>query len=81
MRTMIANALTFALAAGLALAAFSSCSNDPTLDAELATGFYYLAQVQGNPYKPNLGNRAAALISYENGLAIERRSLLRQPIG
>ena len=54
-------------------------SNDPTLDAELATGFYYLGQVQGNPYKPNLGNRAAALTSFEGGLAIERRSLLRQP--
>ena len=38
MRTMIARIFTFALAAGLSLAAFSSCSNDPTLTGNTQTG-------------------------------------------
>lgn len=72
-KTMVGNAVTYLTAMS------KERSNDPTLDAELATGFYYLGQLEGNPYKPNLGNRSAALASYEGGLAIERRSLLRQP--
>ncbi len=72
-RTMVGIAVTYLTAMS------KERSDDPTLDAELATGFYYLGQLQGNPYKPNLGNRAAALTSFEGGLAIERRSLLRQP--
>jgi hypothetical protein len=72
-KKMVGNAVTYLTAMS------KERSDDPTLDAELATGFYYLAQLQGNPYKPNLGNRAAALTSFEGGLAIERRSLARQP--
>jgi non-specific serine/threonine protein kinase/serine/threonine-protein kinase len=43
---------------------------DVGLELELAQGYVKIGDVQGNPYGPNLGNRAKALESYNKALAI-----------
>jgi eukaryotic-like serine/threonine-protein kinase len=50
--------------------------NDPTLQRELATAYDKVANVQGAPYRDNLGNYGGALASYRKALAI--REQLRQ---
>ena len=45
-------------------------SGDPTLQAELATAYEKVGDVQGNPFGANLGNQEGALASYRKALAI-----------
>lgn len=54
-------------------------SNDPTLDAEIASGYYYIGKTQGSAFTPNLGKWAQAMTAYEGALAIERRAAARDP--
>ena len=50
-------------------------SGDPTLQAELATAYEKVGDVQGNPYGANLGNLDGALESYRKAVTI--REVLR----
>ncbi|MDI1240520.1 MAG: serine/threonine-protein kinase [bacterium] len=50
-------------------------SDDPTLLRELASAYEKVGDVQGNPYKPNVGDVAGALASYEKSMQI-RESLM-----
>ncbi len=50
--------------------------SDPTLQRELATAYDKVANVQGAPYRDNLGNYQGALASYRKALGI--REQLRQ---
>ncbi len=43
---------------------------DPELELDLVEAYVRLGDVQGNPYKPNLGDTAGALASYRKALAI-----------
>jgi serine/threonine protein kinase/type II secretory pathway pseudopilin PulG/predicted negative regulator of RcsB-dependent stress response len=45
-------------------------SGDPTLQAELATAYEKVGDVQGNPFFANLGNQDGSLVSYRKALAI-----------
>ncbi len=45
-------------------------SGDPTLQAELATAYEKVGDVQGNPFGANLGNTEGALDSYRKAVAI-----------
>ena len=45
-------------------------SGDPALQAELATAYEKVGDVQGNPYGANLGNQDGALASYRKALTI-----------
>jgi len=47
-------------------------SGDPTLQAELATAYEKVGDVQGNPFGANLGNQEGALASYRKALAIRK---------
>jgi serine/threonine protein kinase len=47
--------------------------DDPTLERELAEVYLKIGDVQGRPYKANLGNTAGALYSYEKALEIFER--------
>jgi non-specific serine/threonine protein kinase/serine/threonine-protein kinase len=42
----------------------TEAAGDPSLQAELATAYERMADVQGRPYAANLGDRAGALASY-----------------
>lgn len=53
--------------------------DDPKLLRELATAYYHLAAVQGNPLQPNLGDRAGALANYRKALALRERLLTLAP--
>jgi eukaryotic-like serine/threonine-protein kinase len=44
--------------------------DDPTLQRELAEVYLKIGDVQGRPYKPNLGNTMGAVDSYQNALSI-----------
>src|SRR5205085_1815355 len=44
--------------------------NDASLQRELAGAYEKVGDVQGNPYKANLGNSSGALESYRKALAI-----------
>jgi eukaryotic-like serine/threonine-protein kinase len=46
---------------------------DPTLERELAEVYLKIGDVQGRPYKANLGNTAGALDSYQKAFEILRR--------
>jgi len=45
-------------------------NGDPALQRELATAYLKVGDVQGRPYKPNLGDTAGALASYGKAVAI-----------
>jgi tetratricopeptide (TPR) repeat protein/tRNA A-37 threonylcarbamoyl transferase component Bud32 len=45
-------------------------AGDSALQLELAKAYEKVADVQGNPFAPNLGKREAALASYQKALAI-----------
>jgi len=45
-------------------------TGDPNLQAELATAYEKVGDVQGNPYGANLGNQDGALKSYQKSLTI-----------
>jgi len=44
--------------------------DDPSLQRELAAAYLKIGDVQGRPYKPNLGDTAGALASYGKAVAI-----------
>jgi non-specific serine/threonine protein kinase/serine/threonine-protein kinase len=46
---------------------------DPVLQAELATAYQKVGDVQGNPYGANLGDTAGAIASYRKEVAIRER--------
>ncbi len=48
----------------------SQSQGDPELLAEVASGFCRLGDLQGNPYLPNLGDPAAAMETYRQGLSL-----------
>lgn len=48
----------------------SEKSDDPALKLELARAFQMVGDLQGNPARPNLGNYAGAVDSYEKARAI-----------
>jgi serine/threonine protein kinase len=52
---------------------------DPALQAELATAYEKVGDVQGAPGRANLGQRKAALESYRKALAIEEMLAARDP--
>jgi non-specific serine/threonine protein kinase/serine/threonine-protein kinase len=45
-------------------------AGDPALQADLATAYIKMGDIQGRPNAPNLGNTAGAFESYRKGLAI-----------
>jgi non-specific serine/threonine protein kinase/serine/threonine-protein kinase len=47
--------------------------NDPSLQRELATAYDKVANVQGAPYRSNLGNYEGALVSYRKAIAIREQ--------
>ncbi|HEX5864294.1 MAG TPA: tetratricopeptide repeat protein, partial [Casimicrobiaceae bacterium] len=47
--------------------------NDPSLQRELATAYDKVANVQGAPYRDNLGNYQGALASYRKAVAIREQ--------
>jgi eukaryotic-like serine/threonine-protein kinase len=53
-------------------------SGDPVLQAELATAYQKVGDVQGNPFGANLGDTAGALASYRKEVAI-REALTGRP--
>jgi serine/threonine protein kinase/tetratricopeptide (TPR) repeat protein len=55
-------------------------NDDASLQAELATAYEKVGDVQGNPYLANLGDQAGALASYNKALAI-RAALERSAPG
>ncbi len=48
----------------------SQSQGDPELLAEFASGYCRLGDLQGNPYMPNLGDPAAAIETYRQGLSL-----------
>jgi len=53
--------------------------NDPTLTRDLAESYLRLGDVQGKPYRPNLGDTAGALVSYQKGLGLLEREAALHP--
>jgi eukaryotic-like serine/threonine-protein kinase len=53
---------------------------DADLRSELALAYFRVADIQGNPFRASLGQSAAALESYQKGLAL-RESILREKPG
>jgi tetratricopeptide (TPR) repeat protein len=51
----------------------SESGGNQGLQAELATAYQKVGDVQGNPYLPNLGNQDGALDSYRKAFAIRER--------
>ncbi len=48
----------------------NEAAGDPGLQLELAEAYVKFGDVQGNPYQPNLGDTAGALVSYRKALAM-----------
>lgn len=55
-------------------------TDDPSLLSELATAYEKVGDVQGNPYRPNVGDVAGALASYEKSRQM-RESLMESGRG
>jgi serine/threonine protein kinase/tetratricopeptide (TPR) repeat protein len=51
----------------------AASSGDPSLQRELATAYEKVGDVQGSPYRPNLGNYKGALASQRKALAIREQ--------
>jgi non-specific serine/threonine protein kinase/serine/threonine-protein kinase len=54
-------------------------SGDPVLQAELATAYQKVGDVQGNPFGANLGDTAGALTSYRKEVAIREALIAASP--
>jgi non-specific serine/threonine protein kinase/serine/threonine-protein kinase len=54
-------------------------AGDPTLERELALVYLKVGDVQGRPYKPNLGNTPGALDSYQKALDIYKKQSDAEP--
>ena len=54
-------------------------SSDPALFAELASGYYRLAEVQSGGRAGNVGDRPGALASHDKALAIRQSLLAKDP--
>jgi eukaryotic-like serine/threonine-protein kinase len=54
-------------------------SGDPVLQAELATAYQKVGDVQGNPFGANLGDTAGALASYRKEVAIRQVLVAASP--
>ena len=52
---------------------------DAALQGELAAAYTKVADVQGNPYYPNLGDTAGAIASYRKGLALREALVAAAP--
>jgi non-specific serine/threonine protein kinase/serine/threonine-protein kinase len=52
---------------------------DPALQGELAAAYTKVADVQGNPYYPNLGDTAGAIASYRKGLELREAIVAAAP--
>jgi non-specific serine/threonine protein kinase/serine/threonine-protein kinase len=52
---------------------------DPALQGELAAAYTKVADVQGSPYYPNLGDTAGAIASYRKGLALREALVAAAP--
>ena len=53
---------------------------NPSLQRELATAYERIADVQGYPFRPNLGDTAGAIKSYEKSLAIRQSLAASNPM-
>lgn len=51
----------------------NEAAGDPTLEAELAAAYEKIGELQGHPSKPNLGDLAGALASYEKANALRQK--------
>lgn len=58
----------------------SESANDATLQRELASAYEKVGDVQGNPYKPNVGDVAGAKASYEKSRQM-REELVERGLG
>ena len=54
-------------------------NGDPALQREMAGAYQKLADVQGNPYRANLGDSAAAMENYRKALAIRQTLAAANP--
>lgn len=52
---------------------------DASLEWELAVAYERIGEVQGHPYRPNLGHMREALASYQKALEISQRLVARHP--
>ncbi len=70
---LVSNALTYLdrLAA--------DASGDPSLQRELATGYEKMADVLGQPRRPNLGDRTGAVRAYRKAQALREQLLAAEP--
>ncbi len=57
----------------------SESGSDPALQTELAAAYVKVGELRGDPLRPNLGDFAGAVASYEKANGILRRLLARQP--
>ena len=57
----------------------AEASSDPSLDQELAGGFYVIGQLQGGSTLPSLGDQEAGLHSLRRSMEIQGRNLKRNP--
>ncbi len=69
---MVKNALTY-------LDSLAAEANDRELMRELSSAYMRVAEVQGNPYRPNLGQIEGARRSAEKGVDLIRREHQRDP--
>jgi len=53
--------------------------NDPALMRDLVAGYSRIAELEGNPYHPNLGNTKAALANYQKSLTLEEALVRMYP--
>jgi tetratricopeptide (TPR) repeat protein len=49
------------------------------LDAEIASGYYYIGKTQGSAFTPNLGKWSQAMTAFEGALVLEKRAAARDP--
>ena len=54
-------------------------NSDPSLDQDLAAGFYVIGQLQGGSTLPSLGDQESGLRSLTKGMAIQQRISMRNP--
>jgi len=53
--------------------------NDPALMRDLVVGYSRIAELEGNPYHPNLGDTKAALADYQKSLTLEEALVRMYP--
>jgi tetratricopeptide (TPR) repeat protein len=57
----------------------AEANSDPSLDQDLAAGFYVIGQLQGGSTLPSLGDQESGLRSLTKGMAIQQRISIRNP--